>query len=247
MLLEGKIALITGGTSGIGRATAERFLAEGAKVIVVGREGERLSSARALLGDRGVAIATDLSDPQDIATAIEHVRADAGRLDVLVAAAGVATATPLDKLDAAAYARLMDVNCRSAALIFAGALPLLSDGASVVFVSSVAGRKGQPGDPIYAGSKGFIRAFARNLGTTPEILARGIRVNTVAPGPTDTAMTAEAVSNPDADAYVKQQLVPMKRWGKPEEVANAILFLASSQSSFITGAEITADGGMAHA
>jgi NAD(P)-dependent dehydrogenase (short-subunit alcohol dehydrogenase family) len=245
MQLEGKIALVSGGTSGIGLATAKRFVTEGAKVFITGRKGERLSNAQAFLGDRCVAIAMDLSNPHDIHSTITRISADEGRLDVLVLAAGVAQAAPIGELDAASYAQLMDVNCRSAALLFANALPLLSNGASVVFIGSVAGRKGQPGDPLYSGSKGFITAFARNLGTAPELLERGIRVNTVAPGPTDTPMTAEAVANPEFDAYVKQ-LVPMKRWGKSDEVANAVLFLASNQSSFITGSEITADGGMAH-
>lgn len=244
MQLEGKIVLVTGGTSGIGLATARQCAAEGATVIVSGRDGERLRQVRQELG--ADAVAADVARLEDIAALAEHVRTRHGRIDILVVNAGVSNAPPIGELDPAAYAALMDVNCRGAVFTFVQALPLLSEGAAVVFIGSVAGRKGQPGDALYAGSKGFIRAYARSLGTDPALLARGIRVNVVAPGPVDTPLTAEAVANPEADAYVKQ-LVPMRRWGRPEEVAQAIVFLASNAASFITGAELTADGGMAHA
>ncbi len=168
-----------------------------------------------------------------------------GRLDILVVNAGISHAPPIQDMDLASYAALMDVNCRGAAFTFAKAVPSLAEGAAVVFVGSVAGRKGQPGDALYAGSKGFIRAFARNLGTDPALLARGIRVNVVSPGPIATPLTQEATSNPEVSAYV-ERLVPMGRWGQAEEVAEAILFLASNASRFTTGAEITVDGGVAH-
>ncbi len=247
MQLEGKIALVTGGTSGIGLATARCFIAQGATAIVTGREGERLRDAGLDLGEQASTIAADMADPRDIDRLMKIVGEKHGRLDVLVVNAGISNAPPLRDLDPPAYAALMDVNCRGATFTFVHALPLLSRGAAVVFVGSVGGRKGQPGDALYAGSKGFIRAFARSLGTDPEILSRGIRINVVAPGPIDTPLTAPVTSNPQADEYVRQQLVPMKRWGHAEEVANAILFLSSQASSFTTGAEITVDGGMAHA
>jgi NAD(P)-dependent dehydrogenase (short-subunit alcohol dehydrogenase family) len=246
MQLEGKTALVTGGSSGIGLATAKRFAAAGATVIVTGRAGERLTRAAEELGKRAETIPADMTEPADIVRLMTQVRERHGQLDILVVNAGVSNAPAVGELNPAAYAALMDVNCRGATFTFVHALPLLSDGAAVAFVGSVAGRKGQPGDALYAGSKGFIRAFARNLGTDPAILARGIRVNVVSPGPIDTPLTAEAVANPEADAYVTQQLVPMKRWGRPEDVANAILFLCSEASSFTTGAEVTVDGGMAH-
>ncbi len=246
MQLDGKIALVTGGSSGIGLAAAQRLAAEGAQVIVTARDGERLGAAGALLGDRGQAIAADLAEPPGIARLMAKVRADYGRLDVLVANAGVSNAPPIAQLDLAAYESLMAVNCRGATFVFVEALPVLSDGASVVFVGSVASRKGQPGDALYAGSKGFIRAFARTAGTDPDLLRRHIRVNVVTPGPIDTPLTQVHTTDPAIRAY-KDGLVPMGRIGHPGEVANAILFLASEQSSFTTGAEITVDGGFAHA
>jgi NAD(P)-dependent dehydrogenase (short-subunit alcohol dehydrogenase family) len=244
MRLDGKIALVTGGTSGIGLATAALLAREGAYVFAVGRE---LEQAAALLAERGEAIAADVRKPDDLAAAIAHLRARRGRLDILVVSAGVSNAPAIGALDPARYDALMDVNCRGATFAFVHALPLLSDGAAVVFVGSVAGVKGQPGDALYAGSKGFIRAFARTAGTDPELLARRIRVNVVTPGPIATPLTREATSRPEVSAYVEDQLVPMHRWGRAEEVAQAILFLVSDASSFTTGAELTVDGGMAHA
>lgn len=164
---------------------------------------------------------------------------------MVVVNAGVSDAPEIAELTLDAYARLMDVNCRGATFTFVHALPLLADGASVVFVGSVAGRKGQPGDPLYAGSKGFVRAFARAAGTDPEILARGIRINVVSPGPIETPLTRAATEDDAARTYV-EGMIPMRRWGRPEEVAEAILFLASAASSFTTGADITVDGGMSH-
>jgi NAD(P)-dependent dehydrogenase (short-subunit alcohol dehydrogenase family) len=247
MKLAGKNALVTGGTSGIGLATSMRLAREGAHVVVVGREGTRLHEAARALEGRGEALAADVSRPESIAAAMEKVRARHGRLDVLVVNAGVSNAPAVGALDPARYDALMDVNCKGATFTFVHALPLLAEGASVVFVGSVGGRKGQPGDALYAGSKGFIRAFARNAGTDPELLRRKIRVNVVSPGPIETALTHEATSRPEVRAYVEEQLVPMRRWGQADEVAEAILFLASSASSFTTGAELTVDGGMAHA
>lgn len=215
-------------------------------MTVTGRSGKRLAHARKDLGGRGDAVAADSAKPDDISGLMEHIRAHHGRLDLLVVNAGVSNAPPLADLDPESYAALMDVNCRGAALTFVRALPLLADRASVVFVGSIAARKGQPADALYAGSKGFISAFARALGSDPSLLARGIRVNTVSPGPIATPLTAAATDDPEADAYVKG-LVPMRRWGRPEEVADAIFFLASDQSTFVTGVDLAIDGGMAHA
>ena len=247
MRLSGKVAVVTGGTSGIGAATARRFADEGAHVVVVGRDRARLDDIAAALGARGEAVSADVSKPDDIQRLMNDVRSRHGRIDVLVVNAGVSNAPEIGELDVARYDALMDINCKGATFTFVHALPLLAKGASVVFVGSVGGRKGQPGDALYAGSKGFIRAFARNAGTDPALLARGIRVNVVSPGPIETPLTHAATTDPTVRAYVEEQLVPMKRWGRADEVAEAILYLSSAASSFTTGGEITVDGGMAHA
>jgi NAD(P)-dependent dehydrogenase (short-subunit alcohol dehydrogenase family) len=248
MDLSGKIALVTGGTSGIGRATADRLAQAGARVLVIGRPGPRLSEvAEALRGSGGEALPVDVTDPGALAQVMSEVKRRHGRLDVLVVSAGVSNAPPIGALDVARYDALMDVNVKGATFAFVHALPVLADGASVVFIGSVGGRKGQPGDPLYAGSKAFVRAFARSAGTDPELLRRRIRVNCVSPGPIETPLTHEATSSAEARAYVEDRLVPMRRWGRPEEVAEAVLFLASDAASFTTGAELTVDGGMAHA
>lgn len=246
MTIEGKIALVTGATSGIGRASAERLMKAGAFVIATGRSAAGLEQIGMMLGERGEAIACDMAGPADIARLMTTIQARHGRLDILVINAGTSEAPEIGALTLADYARLMDVNCRGATFTFVHALPLLADGASVVFTGSVAGRKGQPGDPLYAGSKGFILAFARSAGTQPDILARGIRVNVVSPGPIATPLTHEAINQDEVRRYV-EDMIPMHRWGRAEEVAEAILFLASSAASFTTGAEITVDGGMSHA
>lgn len=243
--IAGRVALVTGASSGIGYATALRLADAGAHVIAVGRDHDRLGAVVNDLGKRGEAIAADVSQPVQLADLMTGIEERHGCIDILVISAGVSNAPDIARLDLSAYDRLMDVNVKGTVFIFVNALPLLADGASIVFVGSVAGRKGQPGDPLYAGSKGFIRAFARNAGTSPDLMTRRIRVNVVSPGPTETALTEGATADPGVRAYV-EGLIPMRRWGRPEEIAEAILYLASPASAFITGADLTVDGGMAH-
>jgi NAD(P)-dependent dehydrogenase (short-subunit alcohol dehydrogenase family) len=243
--LSGRVIAVTGATSGIGRETALRLADAGAFVVAVGRDAERAAMLTEALGASGCCLIGDFAQPQEIERVMKEIALRHRHLDGLVINAGVSLPAALDDLDVAAYDRLIDINVKGATFSFARALPLLAQGASCVFVGSVAGRKGQPGDALYAGSKGFIRAFARNLGTSPDLMQRGIRVNVVSPGPIETPLTAAATENQAVREYV-EGLIPMNRWGRAAEVANAILFLLSDEASFTTGAEITVDGGMAH-
>jgi NAD(P)-dependent dehydrogenase (short-subunit alcohol dehydrogenase family) len=214
--LAGKTALVTGASSGIGRTTALRLAGAGARILASGRDKGRLEALMREIGPDAEVQAADLAQPSEIAALMKSMVSRQELLDILVINAGVANAPAIGELDLAAYDRLMDVNVRGSVFTFVHALPLLADEASVVFIGSVAGSKGQPGDPLYAGSKGFIRAFARNAGTTPDLMARRIRVNVVSPGPIETALTEGATSNPDIKAYV-EGLIPMHRWGRAEE------------------------------
>jgi NAD(P)-dependent dehydrogenase (short-subunit alcohol dehydrogenase family) len=201
--LAGRVALVTGASSGIGSAAALRLADAGAHVIAVGRDPDRLGAVASDLGNRGEAIAADVAQPVQLAGLMSGIEERHGRIDILVISAGVSNAPDIGHLDLSAYDRLMDVNVKGAVFTFVNAQPLLAEGASVVFVGSVAGRKGQPGDPLYAGSKGFIRAFARNAGTSPGLMTRRIRVNVVSPGPTETALTEAATADPGIRAYSK--------------------------------------------
>jgi NAD(P)-dependent dehydrogenase (short-subunit alcohol dehydrogenase family) len=246
MTFSGKIALVTGGTSGIGLATVEKLIAAGAYVIAVGRAPDHLATARAAMGPRGEALSCDLASPDDIARMMDGVRTRHGRIDLLVVNAGVSDVPAIGDLTPADYDRLVDINCRGATFTFVHALPLFADGAAVVFTGSVSGRKGQPGDPLYAASKGFVRAFVRSAGTDRDLLKRRIRVNVVSPGPIATPLTRNATDDAEARVWV-EGMIPMNRWGEPGEVADAILFLLSDAARFTTGADLTVDGGMAHA
>ena len=236
--LEGKTALITGGGSGIGLAIAQRFAAEGAQVFITGRRQAQLDSAVALIGARAVAVQGDVTDAADLARLFDVV-GQAGKLDILVTSSGVSEYSTLAETTGAHLDKAFDLNVRGMVLTVTGALPLMARGAAIVLVGSIAGNIGNAGYGTYSATKAAVRSYARTW--THELAPRGIRVNTVSPGPTDTPMF-NGVSDEIRASFTSR--IPLERLGRPDEVAAAVLFLASDESSYVAGAELIVDGGM---
>jgi NAD(P)-dependent dehydrogenase (short-subunit alcohol dehydrogenase family) len=242
--LEGKFALITGGNSGIGLATARLFIAEGAQVAITGRNAETLGRAADSLGPAALAIRSDVTDAGEREQMFAEVKRRFGALDVLFANAGLSASTPLGHTEVAAFEKQIQLNFTSVFFTVQGALPLLRDGAAIVLISSLTSKIGAPAYSAYAGSKAAVRTMAQCLAA--ELSPRGIRVNVVTPGYTRTPLW-ERTRTPQQIAAVNDRLpniVPLERWGEAEEVARAVLFLASSDSSYMQGAEIVVDGGV---
>ncbi|XBS69648.1 glucose 1-dehydrogenase [Acerihabitans sp. KWT182] len=238
--LDGKIAVVTGGNSGIGLAVAQRFVREGAYVFITGRRQAELDSALASLGDNAEAVQGDLTSDADLTRLYQTVKARKGKLDILVVNSGTSEYAVLDDVTASHFDKTFNLNARAALFTVQGAVPLMTGGGAVVLIGSIAGFIGTEGYGVYGASKAVIRSYARTW--TRELSGRGIRVNTLSPGPIDTPMfdgASEALKKSVAE------LVPLHRLGRPEEVAAAALFLASDESSFIAGAELCIDGGMA--
>lgn len=237
--LDGKVALVTGGNSGIGLAVARRFVAEGARVFIAGRRQDLLDEAVSRTGGNLTAIRGDVTDRDELDRLFEAVKADAGRLDVIVTSSGVSEHSTLDELSEAQLDKIFDVNVRGMVLTVQRAVPLMTRGGAIVLIGSIAGSMGTPGYGAYSASKAAVRSFARTW--TAELAARGIRVNTLSPGPTETPMFN------GIDDEIRRSLaaqIPLGRLGRPDEIAAAALFLASDESSFIAGAELCVDGGM---
>ena len=241
--LEGKVCVITGGSSGIGLATARLFRAHGAQVVLAARDRQGLDAARASLGDDVLAVRTDVGRPAELHALMTTVGDAYGRIDVLFANAGLSECPDILDTDEAFFDHLMAVNIKGVFFAFAHALPLFAERASVIFTSSVAQQLGRLGDPLYVASKAAVRSLARTLAADRRVLDRKIRVNAVSPGAIDTRLTAAATSDPDVKAWVESQ-VPMQRWGLPDEVARGVLFLASDDASYLTGSELAIDGGL---
>lgn len=242
--LEGKNALVTGGTSGIGLAAARRFAAEGAHVFITGRRQEALDKAATAIGDNVTAVRGDVSKMEDLDHLVEVVSSHGGGLDVLMANAGGGEFAPLGAITPEHFADTFNGNVGGTLFTVQKALPVLNDGAAIVLVGSTAASAGTPAFGVYAASKAAIRSFARTWAA--ELVGRKIRVNTLIPGPTQTPGVEGLAPTPgDAQALLDNlaSTVPMGRMGQPDEIANAALFLASDQSSFMTGAEIFVDGG----
>jgi NAD(P)-dependent dehydrogenase (short-subunit alcohol dehydrogenase family) len=243
--LEGKVAVVTGGNSGIGLASAKRLLDEGAKVAIAGRSQKTLDEAAKTLGKDVLAIQADVSKLEDIDKIYAAVAKKFGKIDVLFVNAGVAKFAPFAQTTEALFDENFATNVKGAYFTIQKAIPHLNDGASIILNTSVAGIKGTEGASAYSATKAALRSMARTAGA--ELVGRGIRVNAVAPGPIVTPIFGRTGLPQEAmDAFAKEinSKVPMKRFGQSEEVAGAVAFLASADSSYITGEEIHVDGGL---
>jgi NAD(P)-dependent dehydrogenase (short-subunit alcohol dehydrogenase family) len=242
--LDNKVALVTGGTSGIGRATAQRFVDEGAFVFVTGRRQSELDATVKTLGASSQGVRGDVSRAEDLDEVFTQVRQHGRGLDVLFANAGGGSFATLADVTLEHFDETFAINVRGTLLTVQKALPLLNPGASVILAGSTAATSGTAAFGVYAASKAAIRSFARTWAV--ELAGRGIRVNVIVPGPTDTeGLRGLAPDEASAGELVGQlgSALPLGRAGRPEEVASAVLFLASDQSSFVTGSELFADGG----
>jgi NAD(P)-dependent dehydrogenase (short-subunit alcohol dehydrogenase family) len=244
--LDNKTALITGGTSGIGLATARRFIAEGAHVFITGRRQAELDDAVAALGENVTGIRGDVANLDELDHVLAAVTARGEGLDVLFVNAGGGAFATLEELTPEGFDATFGVNVRGTVFTVQKALPVLTDGASVIITGSTAASKGNPAFGVYAASKAALRSFTRTWAA--ELAGRNIRVNTIAPGPTNTPGLAGLAPDPSQAQGLLDMLagnVPLGRLAHADEIANAVLFLASDQASFITGTELFADGGEA--
>ena len=244
--LTGKIALITGGNSGMGLETARVFAEEGAKVIITGRREKELHEAAKSIGAAAFPVQGDVSRLSDLDRMFATIKERFGRLDVLFANAGLGVLAPLGQVSEEHFDREFGVNVKGLFFTVQKALPLLSDGASIILNSSIAGYKGMEGFSVYSATKAAVRSFARTW--TTDLKARKIRVNSLSPGPIETPIFGKMGLTADQADQFKQGLntmVPLGRIGTSLEIAKAALFLASDDSSYVSGIDLTVDGGMA--
>lgn len=243
--LSGKTAVITGGSSGIGLATAKRFIAEGARVYITGRREEELARAKAEIGGDVVTVQGDIANLEDLDSLWAQVKQERGSVDVIVTSAGIAEAAALPEATPEHFDKTFAVNARGTFFTVQKALPLLNNGGAVVLVAGVGHMLGWADFPAYSGSKAAVRSFARSWAA--ELMGRNVRVNSVSPGPIETPILDGLFAGPTDAAAVRAGLVgsvPMGRLGGPDEIADAIMFLASDDASFITGTDMAVDGGI---
>jgi NAD(P)-dependent dehydrogenase (short-subunit alcohol dehydrogenase family) len=241
---EGKTAVITGGTTGIGFSTAKLLVSEGAKVVVTGRTAATVESAEKELGTPARAIAADTAKLADLDRVVELAKAHLGRVDFVFVNAGIAKFAPFDGVDERLWDEQHDINVRGAFFAVQKLVPLVPQGGAIVLDASIVAVKGFPGTTAYAASKAALRSLGRTLAA--ELLPRGIRVNVVSPGPVTTPILEKSNVPPEARAGMVEQFreaVPMKRFGLPDEVARAAVFLAF-EATFTTGADLPVDGGL---
>jgi NAD(P)-dependent dehydrogenase (short-subunit alcohol dehydrogenase family) len=244
--LEGKVAVITGANSGMGLATAQRFVAEGAHVVITGRRQKELDEAVKLIGKNVTGVQGDVAKLADLDRLYAVVKQKHGRVDVVFANAGVGELVPFGEVTEAHFDRLFNINVKGLLFTVQKALPLMPDGASVILNASIATIKGVAAFSVYSATKAAVRSFARTW--TTDLKARKIRVNAISPGPIDTPIFDTVAATPADVEKVKSGFaaaVPLGRMGTPDEIAKAAVFLASDDSSFVTGVELFVDGGMA--
>ncbi len=244
--LEGKSALITGGNSGIGLATAKQFVHEGAYLFITGRRAPELVAAVKEIGSNVTAVQGDVSNLGDLDRLFAHIQRETGRLDSVFANAGVATYAPLGAITEELYDAIFDINVKGVLFTVQKALPLLPDGASIILNASIVGSKGLAANSVYSATKAAVRSFARTW--TTDLKQRRIRVNAVSPGSIDTPGLRELLASAAVgEERVKMiaNSVPLGRFGTPDEIAKAVVFLASDDASYITGTEVFVDGGFA--
>ena len=238
--LSGKVAVITGASSGMALATAKLFVEEGAFVFITGRRQEPLDEAVKAIGRNVIGVQGDAGNLADLDRLYEKVKKEKGRVDILFASAGIGEFAPIGEVTEEQFDKVFRVNVRGTLFTVQKALPLFSDGGSIILNGSIATVMGFPAFGVYSASKAAVRSFARTW--TLDLKARNIRVNVLSPGTIDTAIL-EGVPQAMLDNFVS--LIPRGSMGRPEEIATAALFLASSDSSFVTGAELFVDGGVA--
>jgi NAD(P)-dependent dehydrogenase (short-subunit alcohol dehydrogenase family) len=238
--LEGKVAVITGGSSGMALASAKLFVEEGAYVFITGRKQEQLDEAVKLIGRNVTGVRGDAANLDDLDRLFDTVKREKGKIDVLLASAGKGEAVPLGEITEQHFDAAFNVNARGTLFTVQKALPLLNDGASIIMTGSNASVKGFPGWGVYAASKAALRSFARTW--LNELKGRKIRVNLLVPGAIATPMQEEVLTKEAKEMF--ESLIPRGKMGQSEEVATVALFLASDDSSFVNGAELFVDGGM---
>ncbi|MCP5144776.1 MAG: glucose 1-dehydrogenase [Gammaproteobacteria bacterium] len=241
---EGKNIVVTGGNSGIGLAAAQRFVAEGGRVAIVGRNAQTLAAARESLGGDTIAVQADMSTLPAIEQAAAGLAKQMPHVDVLFANAGIGTMVPVREASEAVWDQIMNVNLKGMYFTVQKILPLMGRGGAIVLCSSLGAVRSWPGSSIYSASKAGVNSIGRALAS--ELVADGIRVNVVMPGGVDTPIMERSLPAPVADAVRKDMAshTPMQRLANPEEIANAVAFLASDEASYMTGTETIVDGGI---